>query len=88
MTVLDKPSSPQGPLEAVDTSPDAITVAWKPPKDNGGSRIQVVYAKYLDSLLVFDIFICWCFFLFYFATWRKMFEGKECKPCEMMENLI
>jgi len=38
--VLDKPGTPGGPLEAVDTSPEAITVQWKPPKDNGGSPIQ------------------------------------------------
>jgi len=36
----DKPGSPGGPLEAVDTRPDAITVAWKLPKDNGGSPIK------------------------------------------------
>jgi len=40
MLLLDKPASPQGPLEAIDTSPDAITVAWKPPKDTGGSPIK------------------------------------------------
>jgi len=38
--ISDKPSSPQGPLEATDTNPEAITVQWKPPKDDGGSKIQ------------------------------------------------
>src|SRR6218665_902440 len=38
--ILDKPSAPQGPLEATETSPNAITVQWKPPKDDGGSKIK------------------------------------------------
>jgi len=29
-----------GPLEAIDTKPTAITVAWKPPPDDGGNKIQ------------------------------------------------
>ena len=32
----DKPDKPQGPLEATETTPNAITVQWKPPKDTGG----------------------------------------------------
>jgi len=39
-SLSDKPKSPEGPLEAVDTSPDAITVQWKPPKHDGGSKIK------------------------------------------------
>ena len=38
--LADKPSSPGGPLEAIETTPTAITLQWKPPKDNGGSRIE------------------------------------------------
>jgi len=37
---VDKPSSPQGPLEAVETTPTAIKLQWKPPKDDGGSKIE------------------------------------------------
>jgi Fibronectin type III domain len=37
---IDAPGSPQGPLEAIDTTPSAITLQWKPPKDDGGARIQ------------------------------------------------
>ena len=37
---IDKPSSPEGPLEVLETTPTAITVQWKPPKDNGGSKIE------------------------------------------------
>ena len=36
----DKPSAPQGPLEATETTPSAITLQWKPPKDNGGLPID------------------------------------------------
>ena len=36
----DVPSAPQGPLKAIDTSPNAITLQWKPPLDDGGSRIE------------------------------------------------
>ena len=36
----DAPSAPQGPLEATETTPTAITLQWKPPKDDGGSKIQ------------------------------------------------
>ena len=38
--ITDKPSSPEGPLEAIETTPTAITLQWNPPKDNGGSRIE------------------------------------------------
>ena len=40
MNNADKPSAPEGPLEAIDTRPDSITLEWKPPKDNGGSKIE------------------------------------------------
>jgi hypothetical protein len=36
----DKPSAPEGPLEAIETTPNAITLQWKAPKDSGGSRIE------------------------------------------------
>lgn len=38
--VVDAPSPPVGPLEVVGTSPEAITVQWKPPKDDGGSSLE------------------------------------------------
>ena len=37
---VDKPSAPQGPLEATETTPNAIKLQWKPPKDDGGARIE------------------------------------------------
>ena len=36
----DKPSAPQGPLEAVETTPTAIKLQWQPPKDDGGAKIE------------------------------------------------
>ena len=33
VTVLDRPSPPQGPLKALETSPTAIAMQWKPPKE-------------------------------------------------------
>ena len=40
LVFVDKPSPPQGPLEALETSPTAITVQWKPPLDDGGAKIK------------------------------------------------
>lgn len=36
---IDKPSNPVGPLKAEEVRADHIKVAWKKPKDNGGSEI-------------------------------------------------
>ena len=37
--LTDKPSKPEGPLEAIDVQRTAITLRWKPPKDDGGSPL-------------------------------------------------
>lgn len=39
ITVIDVPSPPQGPLKYSNISRKGCTVAWKPPKDDGGSEI-------------------------------------------------
>lgn len=39
ITVLDVPSAPQGPMKFSNISCRGCTVAWKPPKDDGGSEI-------------------------------------------------
>lgn len=39
LTVLDVPSPPQGPMKFSNISRKGCTVAWKPPKDDGGSEI-------------------------------------------------
>ena len=40
ITPSDKPGVPEGPLKATEVGPNAITVAWKPPKDDGGAKIE------------------------------------------------
>ncbi|ODM93780.1 Twitchin [Orchesella cincta] len=37
--VVDKPGPPEGPLTTPKSTADSITLAWKPPKDDGGSEI-------------------------------------------------
>lgn len=39
VNVLDRPGPPQGPLDATDIEADALTLNWRPPKDNGGDEI-------------------------------------------------
>ena len=39
VVVLDKPSQPQGPIEASEITADGCTLTWKPPKDDGNSPI-------------------------------------------------
>jgi len=40
VNVLNKPGTPQGPLEAMETTPTAIKLQWKPTKDDRGSKIE------------------------------------------------
>ncbi|XP_063155889.1 immunoglobulin-like and fibronectin type III domain-containing protein 1 [Candoia aspera] len=40
LEVIDKPQSPTGPIEVVDSSTNGITIQWKPPKDDGGKPVQ------------------------------------------------
>lgn len=40
VTVVDKPSAPEGPLEAKDIYADHMTLNWKPPLDDGGLPID------------------------------------------------
>lgn len=35
----DKPSAPEGPLAATDVTADFCRLSWKPPQDDGGSRV-------------------------------------------------
>lgn len=47
--VVDKPSPPQGPLEASDITPDTCTLSWKPPLDDGGSPITNYVVEKMDN---------------------------------------
>lgn len=46
--MLDKPSKPTGPLEAVEVRANHIKVEWKKPKDNGGSEITGYVIEKMD----------------------------------------
>ncbi len=37
--IFDKPSPPRGPLEQTDVTENAVTLSWRPPQEDGGSRI-------------------------------------------------
>ena len=37
--VLDKPGTPEGPLETTETTMDSVSLQWKPPKDDGGADV-------------------------------------------------
>lgn len=39
MKVVDRPSPPEGPLEVDDIGPESCRLAWKPPRDDGGSPV-------------------------------------------------
>ncbi|KAF4112494.1 hypothetical protein G5714_007289 [Onychostoma macrolepis] len=39
LTVLDRPTPPQGPVEIVESSLSAIEFKWRPPKDDGGCPV-------------------------------------------------
>lgn len=40
VTVIDKPSRPEGPLLFREISEEAVVLEWKPPEDDGGLDIQ------------------------------------------------
>ncbi|XP_039604642.1 immunoglobulin-like and fibronectin type III domain-containing protein 1 isoform X3 [Polypterus senegalus] len=40
LIVLDKPLSPQGPVEVLESSASCIQIKWRPPKDDGGQPIN------------------------------------------------
>uniref|UniRef100_A0A8C5R3F8 Titin n=1 Tax=Leptobrachium leishanense TaxID=445787 RepID=A0A8C5R3F8_9ANUR len=39
LTVLDVPGPPTGPLNILEITPDHMVIAWRPPKDDGGSPV-------------------------------------------------
>ncbi|XP_051781425.1 immunoglobulin-like and fibronectin type III domain-containing protein 1 isoform X4 [Erpetoichthys calabaricus] len=40
LIVLDKPLSPQGPVEVLENSASCIQIKWRPPRDDGGQPIN------------------------------------------------
>ncbi|XP_018789320.1 PREDICTED: twitchin isoform X17 [Bactrocera latifrons] len=49
VTVVDRPSPPQGPLSVFDITPDTCTLTWKTPLDDGGSPITNYVVEKLDN---------------------------------------
>ncbi|VVC89475.1 unnamed protein product [Leptidea sinapis] len=50
ITVLGKPSKPQGPLEVSDVTKNGCSLSWKKPEDDGGSPIEYYEIEKLDPL--------------------------------------
>lgn len=49
VTVVDRPAVPQGPLDVTDVTPDACTLSWRPPTDDGGSPITNYVVERIDA---------------------------------------
>lgn len=49
LTVLSKPSSPQGPLEVYDVTANRVKLGWKKPEDDGGSPIKEYEIEKMDT---------------------------------------
>lgn len=49
VTVVDRPTVPIGPLDVTDVTPDACTLSWKPPLDDGGSPITNYVVERIDA---------------------------------------
>ncbi|CAA98064.2 Twitchin [Caenorhabditis elegans] len=49
LTVLDRPSKPNGPLEVSDVFEDNLNLSWKPPDDDGGEPIEYYEVEKLDT---------------------------------------
>ncbi|GMT25440.1 hypothetical protein PFISCL1PPCAC_16735 [Pristionchus fissidentatus] len=49
LTVLDRPSRPNGPLEVTDVFEDNCNLAWKAPDDDGGEPISHYEVEKLDT---------------------------------------
>lgn len=49
VTVLDIPLPPEGPLRVDNVTKSGATIAWRPPKDDGGSDISHYVVEKLDT---------------------------------------
>ncbi|PSN48991.1 hypothetical protein C0J52_03867 [Blattella germanica] len=48
VTVTDKPSSPEGPLQVSDVHKEGCKLKWKRPKDDGGTPIEYYQVEKMD----------------------------------------
>ena len=46
--VIDKPGAPEGPLKVSDVTNTTAVLAWKPPRDDGGSPIEHYVVEKMD----------------------------------------
>lgn len=49
VTVIDKPSPPEGPLNVSDIHADRVTLDWKEPLDNGGLDLDSYVLEKMDT---------------------------------------
>lgn len=49
VTVLDKPSPPNGPLKVEDVHAQGATLKWSPPEDDGGQPIEKYVVEKMDE---------------------------------------
>ena len=49
VTVLDRPSSPIGPIHILEITPEYAIIAWMPPKDDGGSPVSNYIVEKKDA---------------------------------------
>ncbi|CAJ0587388.1 unnamed protein product, partial [Mesorhabditis spiculigera] len=49
VTVIDKPSPPQGPLDVSNIQANQVTLDWKPPEDDGGVPIENYVIEKFDT---------------------------------------
>lgn len=47
--ITDKPSPPEGPLQASDITADSAVLTWKPPTSDGGSPLTQYIIEKRDS---------------------------------------
>jgi len=48
VNVVDRPSAPQGPIDASDITPDTCSLAWHAPADDGGSPVTNYQVERMD----------------------------------------
>lgn len=48
VTVTDKPSAPEGPLQVSDVNKNGCKLKWKRPKDDGGTPIEYYQVEKMD----------------------------------------
>lgn len=53
VTVVGPPDQPKGPLLISDICGDGVTLAWKPPDDDGGEPLEGIFLYKLLKLLNF-----------------------------------